>query len=168
MGKRWGQDGGIRFVRRGTANLEALCCFAGKSAYFRTEKPNAGHRKTAMRRAFIYKNADSQESADAQDLGYKAAASREALMHMTRFARRLFRGEALGTGRGFIRFVYWGVANLETLRCPEGGSAALQGAVLHGKTLRYKAAALQGADAHGLSCRRLVSKGDAALRASIP
>ncbi len=60
-------------VRWGMAKLEALCCFAGKSAYFRTEKPNAGHRKTAMRRAFIYKNADSQESADAQGLSCKTA-----------------------------------------------------------------------------------------------
>ena len=108
MGKRWGQDGGIRFVRWGMAKLEALCCFAGKSAYFRTEKPNAGHRKTAMRRAFIYKNADSQESADAQGLGYKAAALREALMRMTRFARRLTRGEALGTGRGDSSVLFTG------------------------------------------------------------
>lgn len=139
-------------VRWGTANLEALCCFAGKSAYFRTEKPNAGHRKTAMRRAFIHKNVGSQ-GADAHDPICKAVAPR---------------GSAGDRTGGFIRFVYWGAANLETLCCPVGESAALQGTVLHGKTLRYKAAALQGADAHGLSCRRLVSKGDAALRASIP
>ena len=112
-------------VRWGMAKLEALCCFAGKSAYFRTEKPNAGHRKTAMRRAFIYKNADSQ-GADAHDPICKAVDPW---------------GSAGDRTGGFIRFVYWGAANLETLRCPVGESAALQGAVLHGKTLRYKAAA---------------------------
>ena len=121
----------------------ALLCV--ETGAFPAEKPNAGHRKTAMRRAFIYKNVGSQ-GADAQGLSCKTADPR---------------GSAGDRTGGFIRFVYWGAANLETLRCPVGESAALQDAVLHGKTLRYKAAASREALMRMTRFARRLTRGEA-------